>query len=349
MRRNNNKLLFSIIAILILFIGIGYAYLTSNLSITGSATISNNTWDIHFNNIVVDTNSVPVDTGYQAATINPSDPTKITYSVKLNKPGDYYAFNVDIVNAGSIDGMIESIISKVNNQDISNLPSYLTYSISYLDGDPLMNNFLLSANTTETIKVKIEFKENINEEDLLDSSETLNFSLDINYTQAKNAINRLETYNLYWNDDGNANINEEASDLEITYASAEEVLSSNPYPFFIRTSVRENNMVQHQDIGIKINGTVYYLIGGGATYDEATDTWDYTNVPYQDNKNTLISAFGSGNCEEDNQYDYSGIRCSKSGIESLAKSNGYVHADEVDWLCYVDGVGNSQCYRHGTG
>ena len=40
MKKNNKKLYW--VLILLLAIGIGYAYLNSNLSITGSTTISNN-------------------------------------------------------------------------------------------------------------------------------------------------------------------------------------------------------------------------------------------------------------------------------------------------------------------
>ena len=61
--RRGKMLITSIIAILILSIGIGYAYLTSNLSITGSTRVNANIWDIHFNNIQVDSGSVSLVTG----------------------------------------------------------------------------------------------------------------------------------------------------------------------------------------------------------------------------------------------------------------------------------------------
>ena len=41
-----------IIIVLILFISIGFAYLTSNLNITGLATLKRSVWDVHFENIV---------------------------------------------------------------------------------------------------------------------------------------------------------------------------------------------------------------------------------------------------------------------------------------------------------
>ena len=62
MRRNNKKLITSLVILLILSIGIVYAYLTSNLSITGATRISSNTWDIHFENLVINPNSVDATT-----------------------------------------------------------------------------------------------------------------------------------------------------------------------------------------------------------------------------------------------------------------------------------------------
>ena len=103
MRRNKNKLTISILLLILLFIGIGYAYLTSNLSITGATEIAANSWNIHFANLVVSENSVSATT---PASINPSDNTSITYTVKLSRPKDFYEFTVDVVNEGSLPGKI---------------------------------------------------------------------------------------------------------------------------------------------------------------------------------------------------------------------------------------------------
>ena len=55
MKRVNNKknLYKSIILLVIVIIGIGYAYLTSNLSIAGNTSVSTNTWNIYFDNLVM--------------------------------------------------------------------------------------------------------------------------------------------------------------------------------------------------------------------------------------------------------------------------------------------------------
>ena len=83
-----------------------YAYLTSNLSITGSTQIAANSWNIYFANLVVNTNSVEAT---NSASIDQDDTTSISYAVTLNRPGDFYEFNVDMVNSGSLTGLINLV------------------------------------------------------------------------------------------------------------------------------------------------------------------------------------------------------------------------------------------------
>ena len=104
----------NIIILFILIVGLGYALLQQNLDITGIASLSNPTWNIHWENVQVAEGSVTGDNVVTAPTID-SDLTTVNYSVVLNLPGDYYEFTVDAVNGGSIDAMIDTIDSKLND------------------------------------------------------------------------------------------------------------------------------------------------------------------------------------------------------------------------------------------
>lgn len=181
MRHNHSNVISLIILLLLLAVGIGYASLQGELNINGTATIGDNTWDIHFANIQVEDGSVSTDS---SAEIDSTDNTKINFGVTLVKPGDFYEFTVDIVNSGTIDGMIESFTSTINNQPISNLPTYLEYSLTYSEGEEIANNHLLEANRIEPIRVKISFKEDIDTNDLPTSTNQFNFSIDLNYIQS---------------------------------------------------------------------------------------------------------------------------------------------------------------------
>lgn len=87
-----------------IFIGVGYAYLTSNLKINGVTNISKNTWDIHFENINMINNTT------QSSEPSLTDEnTVIHFTTNLKVPTDEYSFSVKVVNAGSIDAMLSEV------------------------------------------------------------------------------------------------------------------------------------------------------------------------------------------------------------------------------------------------
>ena len=178
------------IILLILILGIGYAVIQSNLNINGTANMGAPTWNIHWENVQVKEGSVSAST----PTIN-SAQTTVTYSVVLNVPGDYYEFTVDAVNSGTIDGMIESITSKLNGATITNLPNYLEYTIIYADDVPLAVNQLLAAGTTETYKVRIKYKDDIELNQIPATNQSLPFQFTVKYKQADD--NATEVNGLY--------------------------------------------------------------------------------------------------------------------------------------------------------
>ncbi len=167
------------IILLILILGLGYAALQSNLNISGLANMGNPTWNIHWENVQVKSGSVSAST----PTID-SAKTTVTYSVTLNIPGDYYEFTVDAVNSGTIDGMIDSIISKLNGATITNLPDYLRYTVTYSSGVPLAINQLLVAGTTEKYRVRIEYRTDIELNQIPSTNQNLTLQFTVKYRQA---------------------------------------------------------------------------------------------------------------------------------------------------------------------
>ena len=171
-----------LLLLLILFVSVGYAILQSNLTITGTTSIQDSKWDIHWNNVVITEGSVSTSNADKATIDNTK--TTVNYNIVLDKPGDFYEFTVDAVNEGTIDGMIDVISSKLNNVEITTLPAYLNYSITYSDGTPLQGNQLLAANSSETYKVRIEYKRDIEANQLPETTQTLNLSFSVTYKQA---------------------------------------------------------------------------------------------------------------------------------------------------------------------
>ena len=143
------------------------------------------------------TGSVTGDQVTTAPTLSEND-TKVSFSVNLKKPGEYYEFTIDAVNNGTLDAMIEDIDFDVDNG--GSLPAYLDFSVTYEDDIPLFEKQLLKAAATnenvETYKVRVEFKKDITSDDLVDdeNGETVVCTLDVSYVQADNTAHEVRYY-----------------------------------------------------------------------------------------------------------------------------------------------------------
>ena len=164
MRKKNNRML---ILLAILGLTIGYAIVSGSINFNGLAGINKNTWDIHFENIKINENSIEAVTA-----ANISDSTTVEFEAVLNKPGEFYEFTVDAKNDGNIDGIIETITldvydaegeEKLSDEDI---PSYVLRTITYSNGNPIVPNQVLKAGNKERYKVRIEYSEDISEDDV---------------------------------------------------------------------------------------------------------------------------------------------------------------------------------------
>ena len=201
----NKKIVFMLL-ILVCSLSIGFAFLKTELKINGNAKIKDARWDIHFNNVVVNPNSVELSIGNTAATISTST-TEVTYAVTLKNPGDFYEFTVDAVNSGSMDAMIDTISSKMGGVEITTLPSYMEYYVTYSDGIELAPNQYLKSGATETYKVHIGFKKDINASDLTGQVENKTLSFSVTYVQADNTAVKVPHAESFADDDWDIVIN----------------------------------------------------------------------------------------------------------------------------------------------
>ena len=179
-KRSKSKIIVGILSGIVLVLTIGYSFLSLNLRVLGLAHIGA-VWNVHFDNITINPDSVSLSQGDIEPEIDEENDCKINYKVTLT-PGDFYEFTFDIVNDGTIDGMIENIITRIEEDATATLPSYIDYSVSYSDDVVLETNQQLLAGTTETLKVKVEFKD----EENVPQSETLDMSYESNYIKKTN-------------------------------------------------------------------------------------------------------------------------------------------------------------------
>ena len=109
-------------------------------------------------------------TANPAPTSDNTTTTEMTYTINFTKPGDYFEFTTDIVNEGTIDAMVD-VVSNNAYQNASSttpitLPTYLTSTVTYADGVAIAQNQELLHGTSEKIKVRVEFKKDIEISDL---------------------------------------------------------------------------------------------------------------------------------------------------------------------------------------
>ena len=184
MKRFNGRKNFRIglFALIIVFVSIGYAILTSNLKINGNSAVKSASWIIHWDSVEVKEGSVTGDNVIKAATIVDSKKTLVEYSIVLSKPGDYYEFTVDAVNEGTINAMVNYI---ANTGLTEAQKKYIQYSVTYDDGTSLRLRDRLAANSREKIHVLVKYRddENVNPSDLPTEEETLDLKFEVEYVQ----------------------------------------------------------------------------------------------------------------------------------------------------------------------
>ncbi len=183
-RRRKRRPYWIFLVLLFFGISVGYAFLAADLDINGSTNVVATSWDIHFDNLVVTENTVGVVNTPAAIS---SDQTSVSFSVGLQMPGDTYEFTFDAINSGSIDGMVNTVTTALFASDgvtAVSVPNYLEYEITYDVGTPILQYHLLEAGNILTYKVRIHFKEDISEADLLDDSVEYIFTVGVNYVQA---------------------------------------------------------------------------------------------------------------------------------------------------------------------
>ena len=187
---DNRKKASLILVILLLMVSVVYAALSSTLNINGTSKIAATSWDIHFENVQATSNST-VTPSVAPSALPENKVVSLTYDVQLADPGDVYEFSVDVVNGGTLDGMIELFTSTIKVGDgpeevvsSSTIPSYLSYSVKYNDNSDIQVNRSLNASTSRTIIVHVELKDDITAEELAElDGTTISLKLGMSYKQ----------------------------------------------------------------------------------------------------------------------------------------------------------------------
>ena len=184
-----------VVMALLLLISIGYAALTTNLTIGGSATIKKQTFSVYFDNVQVNQSSVSGAKVTTAPTTSGTSTTTINWAVTLDTPGEFYEFNVDIVNGGTMDAMVNTATNNIVSTLTQAQQAYLDYTVTYVNGAAIERYDKLAIGETKTITVRLEFKQDVNPGDLPAEGETgISLSFSEDYVPADgNAVEKVTT------------------------------------------------------------------------------------------------------------------------------------------------------------
>ena len=299
-RRKRNK---SIIFILILFISIGFAALTANLSINSGITFLPQSFNIYFANISVNQNSV-----------NKNNPTlssskkNITFTTSINEPGDFYEFSFDVVNDGTMDAAISEIVksSLTETQE-----KYLDYSARYYGERKIKVDDILHAGYKERIVVRVEYKYDVDE---VVSLGNITFNFGLNYIKRDLQKDYGEETWAYWSTNSEKTLNvpkDGLYKLETWGAQGRSIWTTAGYGGYATGTI---NLTKNNKLHIAVgnqnafneddttyNGGGQYYNGGGATHIALGSTNRGQLFNYENNIDELLLVSGGGGGAERNQ------------------------------------------------
>ena len=178
MKKKNNKLVL-IIVVLVLFISIGYAALSTLARINSHVGLGATTFAVHFDNIGEVTNTATVTD--EADYVDSNTKKDISFNVYLPKVGDYYSFTADIVNESTIPAKVSSIELTGLSDSQKKLIEYKLY-YSGTNKEVSSGDFI-GANVSKKFTFEIIYKlsNDVEEADLAASNMELDGVLTINY------------------------------------------------------------------------------------------------------------------------------------------------------------------------
>lgn len=181
-----------LLAVALVSMGIGFATFASDLDIDGEATFNYAKWDVKFDSSTLSaaTGSVTPETAEVNAT-----GTTLTYSVVLD-PGEFYEFDIDVVNNGTFDANLKSITFGSNQSPsyVNSNYSYVNYTFSYDDTTYTDSNSAISGakldknGGSKKVHVKVEYPIDANDSSKLQTTDedgvTLDFTVTLGFEQA---------------------------------------------------------------------------------------------------------------------------------------------------------------------
>ncbi|MCR5572447.1 MAG: hypothetical protein K6F57_01585 [Candidatus Saccharibacteria bacterium] len=184
-QKNVQLAVIGVLAFAVLFMSIGFAAYSQRLNIGGMATVGTNRWSVHFN-----PESYELGEGSVKENSKTITDTDISYDITLKKPGDYYLFQIDVVNDGQYNAVLDSIeMSELSAEEAD----YVSYTVTYDDmtfdhsSDGAKTALLPTTGVNrKVVMVRVAYESPMDHKVLpLEKEINLNLSASLNFSQAE--------------------------------------------------------------------------------------------------------------------------------------------------------------------
>lgn len=145
--RKSRGIVIGVLCAVILFMSIGFAAISTRLTLTGTATVGS-TWNVEITGIEKTNDST---VGATDATAPSFTATTATFDVDLAQPGDKAVYQVTVENKGTIDAKLSDIVSTLD--DSKDAKDALTLTVTGVEKDAV-----LQAGKTHVFTMTAEYK-----------------------------------------------------------------------------------------------------------------------------------------------------------------------------------------------
>ena len=180
-KEKNVKGILLLLVIAVLIMSVGFAVYSQSLNINGTVTVKASKWDIRYNSTYTETTNSEV-----ASAKSYSGDTTFSFTVTLNEPGDFYEATVEAENFGTFDAKMKKITMSSLTTDQA---KYLSYTVTYggtaytATTDDL--NVALAAGAKAPVKVRVEYLQPANSDDLPENDVVVTVTGSLDYEQVQ--------------------------------------------------------------------------------------------------------------------------------------------------------------------
>ena len=155
--RKSKGIIIGVLCAVIIFMSIGFAALSTRLTINGSASLSD-IWNVQ----IIDITKKEASTGVTEAANTPTfTSTTATFDVALKEPGDYVIYTITVKNKGTLDATLSKITETYakSTTDSSAGSDAIIYTVTPASGSE-QGSTLVKETGTHTFDVKVEYDAN---------------------------------------------------------------------------------------------------------------------------------------------------------------------------------------------